>query len=434
MPKERKIKLSIITSVLSKVSTLALQLFAMPLAVKQLGAEGFVVYSMMMGVMGWLMLSSIGVGPAITIIISPLRYKKDRSSWFSSALIIAVFVSLVVFLGALILLALVDVNTIFMSTNVSSTIDVNVSFYCILIIFVLQNFCTVTDAVVLASQKQYITNSFSFLSSIVSVVFVVIYGENIALVSHLLLIILGPIVAFRLINALRLICVEGYVNLNPSLISKPQVKKLLSDGKNFLFAGSVANLILHVLPVLIVGRFYSTDFAAQYAALNQIILLGSGLVSMVCLPLIPAITESVSKGSYTWAIGVYSKLLKYVLSVLFLTIVVGCSYGSAVLSFVFNSEVTFQQSVVVSASFYFSLLMWTNVHVTILSAVGKIKKVAGYLLVKAVAVLVTICIFLWMDIEVNPFYIMVFWTLIIETFTLYSIAKEFFCAKDVVNN
>lgn len=128
MSKIKSIKFSIVTSFLSKLSTLALQLYAMPLAAKQLGADGFVIYAMMMGVMGWLMLSSAGVGPAITVIISPLSSKFDRSQWFTCAVFISTIISVIIFFIAFIFPFIIDINAIFISGAASSTIDVETSF------------------------------------------------------------------------------------------------------------------------------------------------------------------------------------------------------------------------------------------------------------------------------------------------------------------
>jgi O-antigen/teichoic acid export membrane protein len=433
MYKEKSIKISIITSFLSKLSTLALQLYAMPLAAKQLGTDGFVIYSMMMGVMGWLMLSSVGVGPAITVIISPLRSKQDRSRWFSSALFISTIISVLIFFSVFVFTFIVDIKLLFISGGAGPTIDVETSFYCILVLFILQNFCTVTDAVILASQRQYITNFLSFLSSVISLIYIMLYGADISLVSQLLLVILAPVILLRLLNAGRLLLMQRYVTLAPLTVTKLEVKRLITDGKNFLIAGSITNLILHVLPILIIGRFYDTLFSAQYVALNNIIVLGSGLVSMVCVPLIPAIAESVTTGDFNWANRVYKKLLRYVYFISALTVFFGWFFGQKLLNIFFDNTIDFQQDLVVSATLYFCLLIWTNIHVTVLSSIGEIKKIAKFLFIKAILFLITLSIFLLLNIEVNPFYVLVFWSLIIETKTLFSITRNYFCDKNTIN-
>ena len=84
MHKNTKLKLSLASSIISKVLTLSLQVIAMPIVVIQLGQGGFVLYAMLLSISSWLLLSTAGLSPAVMVKLSGLHSKEKKRSWIAS--------------------------------------------------------------------------------------------------------------------------------------------------------------------------------------------------------------------------------------------------------------------------------------------------------------------------------------------------------------
>lgn len=412
MHKNTKLKLSLASSFISKVLTLSLQVIAMPIVVMQLGQDGFVLYAMLLSISSWLLLSTAGLSPAVMVKLSGLHSKEKKRSWIASGYSLFFSIGFLVSTFSVFFSVFFDLGVLFGYEASPFTSDIQLALIVISIGFFLQCLSIVSDAIILSEQKQYVTNLAISCSALFSLTFLFLFNEQLTSPSDFILVVFMPSITLRFILGSIFLIKNKLLCITQSKTIK--VKILLRSGLRFFKAGSLTNFFLHVLPIVVIGNAYSQSTSSQYVSVNSLIVLASGLVSMLCLPLIPAIRNSIVEKDTQWLNTAISRLRKYCLLIITVSVVVGWSIASYILTMLFDKNIEYDYYFIGIASVYFSTLVWSNYSYCILSALGKINYLSRVFLAKAAFSIFTIFIFTLLNVEVNPFLIFIFYFSLFE--------------------
>lgn len=405
MDKNARLKLSLASSFISKVLTLSLQVLAMPIVVEQLGQSGFVLYAMLLSINSWLLLSTAGLSPAVMVKLSGINSIAKKRSWIASGYFLFFLIGAVVAIISVFFSAAFDLGALLGYVNSSFSNDIQLAFIIISAGFFLQCLSIVSDAIILSEQKQYVTNLSVSCSAIFSIGYLYIFSAQLTSPSDFVLVVFIPSIAVRFILGSIFLIKNELLVINQYEIIK--MKILVKNGLRFFKAGSLTNFLLHVLPVVIIGKAYSESFSSQYVSINSFIVLASSLVSMLCLPLIPALRSSIVKKDTKWLNVAISRLRKYCLLIIFIATAIGWTFANYILTKLFNENIEYNYYFVGVASIYFATLVWSNYSYCILSAFGKVEYLSHVFLVKSLCSISAIFIFTFLNIEVNPFLIFI---------------------------
>ncbi|MCO4182528.1 hypothetical protein LG195_04300 [Proteus terrae] len=401
MNRSSNLKLSVSTSLVAKVLALLLQLFTLPVAAESLRAEGLVVYTMLLSINSWLLLTTSGLSPALVVRLSGSNKATHLKRWATNGYFMFMTIGLTISTLALLLNQISDISGVLFSSeqlkDSKSSLDV------IVLIFLMQCICIGSDAIILAYQKQYLTNIALLIASLISLLLLYFARAWIDSAAILIAIVMIPSLIARLLTGLSFIVTAKTIDV--SLLRVKYQRILLKSAVEFFKAGSLTNFLLHVLPVLIIGKLYTSDFSAQYSALNSLIIIASSAFTIVCTPLLPALRDSLSKNDSIWFKKSLKKLRFYCLNLVIISLILGWTIGSFVLNYIFTNSIEFGYVYVGLAASYFATLMWSNYHYTILSAGNEVKLLSNVFMKKALTSVVVIILLALFKVEIPPFFV-----------------------------
>ncbi len=371
----RRLRYAITASLLSKVTTAGVQLIAMPVALVSLGAHGFSLLAMLTAAVGWLALSNVGFGPALVVNLAAAHATNDfekEDGIFSSAFIPVLAISTVVSSFAGLGIALAPIDSIFGPLYTPDAHTIRWGLIALVAVFFLQTNMSTFESAQAGYQEQYIYGLNATVSSIPCIVGVIIVAKYFPSPIGVLLAMNIPVVVFRFINSLFVM--GKHPRTIPSLRAFRWriCKKLARGGATFSLAGSAGNLLSHVLPVILVGRVFSADITASFAATMSAIVLASGVVSMLCTPLWPAIADSETRGDRGWARSSYHRLVWFVMVFgLFFAVFLALK-GPWLFGVWFQGRINPSRGLLAAAGLYFVALCWEASHFTILVGLRRI--------------------------------------------------------------
>ena len=112
----RQLLRALFTSFGGRIVSTFVQLIAVPVAITALGTDRFGVYAVLAAILNWVNLSSVGIGPGLTVQIVSAQAANDLDSQtnaFSTAFIASLVLAGSVILGVQLLIALVGVDRLF---------------------------------------------------------------------------------------------------------------------------------------------------------------------------------------------------------------------------------------------------------------------------------------------------------------------------------
>lgn len=415
--RNRYFRYSIASSLVSKVITAAVQIIALPIAALSLGVHGFSLYAMLIAAVGWLALSNLGIGPTLVVRLAASnvhRNFEEENHIFSSAFFSTLFVSTVVSVFAILAVWTLPVQNVFGQLYVDDLLTIRWGLTVLIALFLLQSNLSLFESAQAGYQQQYLQNLFAAASGVPCILAIWIVAKHYPTPVNLILAINLPLVLFRLINVVWVMF--RHQHLIPSLSSFRWFlcKDLVRNGVTFSLAGGIGNFLAHIFPVILVGRSFSADISAAFAATMNAIILVSGVLSMLSTPLWPAIADSVARGEREWARKAYRRLLYAVMTFAILVNLFFAVLGGWLFNLWFKGQINPSQGLLLAAGFYFVFLCWESAHFTILVGLHKIGMVSRLVFVRAVlGVLITIS-FIKMGNETVPFIAMITAIIIID--------------------
>ena len=355
--------------------TVAVQVLAMPIAIRALGSEGFALYAVLAAALSWVGLANVGIGPGLVLGIASAAARRERateSRLFTSALV-PVLVSAVA-LGLLLGIAiqLIPAANMFGPNYAQSAPTIRVGLLILLSFMLLQALLTVIEAAQIGHQEQYILNLWTMLGGLFTLVALVSVAKLTPTVVGMILAVNTPPLIARFVNSIRFMNGRRYLMPRREAFAWSDSKTLLLSGLAFSLVG-IGSFLNHQVPVILVGRTLDTLVTATFAAVMSVFMMGFGMVSMVAVPLWPAIADSLTRGEIAWARGAYRKLLFYSMLYAVLVGAVLMIAGRPVLRLWFGQGINPSESLMALLGFYFVLAMWEYVHYMVLVGLKQIR-------------------------------------------------------------
>jgi O-antigen/teichoic acid export membrane protein len=384
--RKRNLSLAVITSIISKVANTAVQVLAMPIALHALGVSRFGVYTTLAAAIGWLGLSSVGIGPGLTRKIAEAAAKEDiylEKQLTSSAFFFMLSIVLPLISFAFILIWIGNPILLFGLKYLPYLHEIREGLSALLVMFAIRMMLSIGEAAQMGYQEQYIINAWGAAGNLLCLVSLLFVTHYLPTVLGIILAVNGASTFTRLLNYLNLI-----FRKRPHLIpvfqsfNKSVLKGVIGTGIAFSLV-QLSGILSYDLSIIISGRIIGPAASARVGIMMQAVTLGMGLVAMISQPLWPAITDAATRGEKEWIYNAYKRAIKMMMAYACL---VGCvlGLGGRILVFYwFGPKVVPPFWLHFLFGIDFILEVWFHIHYIFLMGLGRIRKASILILTRS---------------------------------------------------
>lgn len=369
--RNRQLLRSIATSFFSKGVSSILQLVAMPIAIRALGADTYGIYAMLVGALAWVTMSSVGIGPGLTLRLASGRDSPDEQR----RLVTTATVLMALMAGLALAVIAVVVNTVgipnlFGERALAYEREVRQGLVAISLLLALYLVSTVIDAAQAGYQNQYVSNLWTIAANILTIGLLVLVVPRWASVVTLILAIYGPMVLARVGNCASLLLSRPYLLPRWNAVDPGVATGLIATG-GAIFLGQLASYGYHQYGAFWVGRVVGPDDAARYAVMSQVFVFSIGLITMITVPLWPAIADAYARRDGAWIWSAYRQTRRAVVA-FGLALGLGIAIaGEPVIARWISPDVAPTLSFQLLAGCFFVLDVWDNLHYSVLLGLNR---------------------------------------------------------------
>lgn len=368
-----RLQLAVVTAIASKVTSVGVQLLALPLAIRALGTHQFAVYAMMAAAAGWLTMASVGVGPSVTIRVARCKGNHRRESHLLlSGLIPVSIASLVAGTAFLAASWLLPVAVIFGEQSISDETEVRLGLTLLAAMLVIQAIASVIESAQVGYQEAHVQNLRGLTGNLLTLAAVACVALWRPTLLALIVAANGPGVVARLVNVALFLQRRKYLMAHASTWSPRESWDLVRDGISFALAGGLGAFLTIQAPVVFVGRAVHASEAASFAASMNLFVVASGLVTMVMTPLWPAIADAMVHRDALWLRASYRHLLILGLGYAFAVAAVVGLFGQVIMRYWVGAGIAMTPGLSAAWAIAFVCHVWEYLHYMWLTGAGRI--------------------------------------------------------------
>ncbi len=420
--RKRNLSLAVITSVISKIANTAVQVLAMPIALHVLGVARFGVYTSLAAAIGWLGLSSIGIGPGLTRKIAEAAAKEDyelEKRLVSSSFFFMLSIILPIVCLSYIFVWLGDPLLIFGQKYLPYLHEIRLGLSGLLFFFFLRMLLTIGEASQMGYQEQYVINSFGAAGNFLCLFSLLFITRYFPTILGIIIAVYGITTFARLCNFLVLIFkTRPYLIPTLKLYNKSLLKGVIGTGIAYSLV-QLSLILSYDLNIIVAGRIIGPSASARLGVLIQAVTLGMGMVAMITQPLWPALADAATRKEKKWIANAYHKAMKTImLYAIAVGLIIGLG-GKYLVLFWYGPKVVPSFWLHFFIGIDFLLEVWFHLHFIFLMGLGNIKKVSILIFTKSVVTLpVSVICITYFGLPGAAFSLVITMLLIV-TFTVY---------------
>ena len=367
--RDRALTSAVSTGLLSKGGAVALQLLAIPFAIRQLGLDAFGQYAAAIALFSWAGIVEGLVGQSVIRKLVPAVQRRDADAVSSIA-----FTAATVMIGAtlaVIWAAVVVFGTLsFFSAGGHPDWDY-ILVVAAALVAALRVMLAITSKVRAAFQQLHIENSLTAAANLVAAILVFAVLSYQPSPIALLLSMSVPALLAQLLNAWLLrtnsALLQGSMHFDPET-----ARELTSEG-GWLTLGQVGMLLERQLPVVLLSVWGLAELSGKYAVAVQITLMAAAPVLMFTIPFMPSVADAIAAGHDSW----WQKRLAFIhaLTVVLglLGVAVASVFGPQLLNFVFGQGEFFTHSACAALAAWIAAILAANGYYAVMCAGGKMR-------------------------------------------------------------
>ncbi len=366
----RRLKLAVFSSLASKASTIGLQLVAFPIAIRAVTPSQFATYSVLAGVLSFVWLCDLGLGPALTQRIAIANAEEDRPA--QERILASGFVAILIILVAVwgFGLAAARLGTLTPWLEARGILP-----SLILIVAAIGSVQFLSSPFLRAQagyQELHIYNLFGVAGNAVAAVALIAVARVAPSPLGFLVAVYGTAALTQLAAAAAFLwrrrpLLHGLLRPHMSLVTP-----LFADGVRFAFPQVIVPVILREGPKFMLFRQGLPIETAKYGILIQLMTLASGLIVMFTQPLFPALTDAQARGDHAWIEGTYRRASAGVGA--FCCLFIGATFvlGPSALSLYTGNKFTFGRGSLLAFGLCSALIFWNHLGLVFFQASGRL--------------------------------------------------------------
>jgi O-antigen/teichoic acid export membrane protein len=366
----RRLRLAVYSSLASKVSTVGLQLVAFPIAIRAVSPPQFASYSVMAGLLSFIGLCDLGLGPALTqrIAIAHANGEETKQArLLSSGLLVIVAILGCGWVAGAGVLHLSQLAPWLAARGISPAMVVVVA-----VIGSVQLLSSPFLRAQAGYQELHIYNLFGVAGNAVAALGLILVARLAPSPIAFLVAVYGTAALTQLATAAAFLVRRRHLLrglLSPAFSLLPP---LFLDGIQFAFPQVIVPIILREGPKLMLFRKGLLIETAKYGILIQIMTLASGLVVMFTQPLFPALTDAEARGDRPWIDATYRRARKGIGIFCWLFIAGALLAGPEALAVYTGKKFTFDHATLLAFSCCSALIFWNHLGLVFFQAAGRL--------------------------------------------------------------
>lgn len=395
----RRIRSAVVTSIASKVVTVAFQLLAIPVAVNALGSAQYGAFVIVSSILAWISLGGLGVAPGITSAVAAAfgrgsldeaRQHLSTGLAVSLAAACATAVVVVALVGALAtgwgpLRQYLDPAFLpHLPAMTAAMIVVGVA-------GLLQFPTSVFQAARAGLLEQDISNAWRVVGTLVGLAGMVAVALWAPTMPMFALALAAPAIVAGVGDSVSF--VRHHRDLVPATTSvhRGLIRPIVATGGGFL-AFSAGGFLMTGVSLVVASGSVPPEDLAPVGILFQLQGLGIGLVTMIAIPLWPSVAHADAASDREWIVRAYRRLRLVALGVG----VLGAAGFVVVLPTiarpVFGGSISFAPDLTVPFGLLFLLSCWGTLHAFVLFGLGRAGLVGVLAIVQGVLNLVVLAV------------------------------------------
>lgn len=391
--RNRRLRMAVTTSLVSKVAGAAVQLASLPLILSGLGEERYAAFLAMSAATQWTSIMGVGILPSLTRELAASAAAGDRKReqqlvgagfWFS------LLIATLVFLVAMLVIFAVDTRAMLGIGGTIERVEAQLGFATAMGLIALHFFASLAGAVRAGYQESHLTNIISLISHVfivASLILLHFVGGN--LISYIAA-IMAPLTLLLMVDMARLF--RGRTYLWPPAL--PHLADLrggtlrgLTMTSGVTWAAQIHYFLTVFLTVVIVSRWSGVQETNAFGSMMRAMVLGNSMIGLLVWPMIPALTDAWARSDVVWARRSALRLWTF-------TLVLG-SVGSGIIALFgpelvrswLGAEIEISGRMALGFALYFLGWNITFACFNMLLAIDKVQKLGWWLLAEAGAAL-----------------------------------------------
>lgn len=379
--RDRSIRLAVVTSLVSKLGSVLLQLVSIPLAVRVLGREEFGLFTMVNLALGTVSLLEIGVGPALAHGLSKAKAKGDvegQRALVSTAF--ALMLGMALLVGAFLAVVLISVplSSLFGEKFSDKEDILRPALWVGLGLFLMFFVVNLTERVREGYLEVASNNLWGAVGNVLGAIFIGVGIWFVPEVWFLVLAVQGAMILAKMGNMVA--CWKKHPATIPSTraFSKPLVPGLLTDGLSFSACFILTGFVEANFCGWMIGRFGDGPAeVALWGVFVTLTVMQLGFVVMLSTPTWPAVAEALARGDLAWARRAARRLYWFGLGFAILA-----SAGLVILGpwalgvWLGDSFAGTERAVIAAYAAYFIMHVWRHLNHVLMIGTGQVKKLA----------------------------------------------------------
>jgi len=377
----RRFRAAVASSALSKVSSVAYQVLAIPLIFASIGSAGYSQFAVALAAFAWLDPLFIGLGSAVTERISsdpsrPLS-AQTRGAFMTALAVSGALLGVFLLGGSLLLLTRAPgepVNAALVLAGLTTGLVVGGGIF---------------DSGLLGLQRSYVTNLLSFASSLVAVGATVVAAVIAPTVGAMVVATLGPVVLAKAVSGFVLYRVEPGLWGRVTDVAWRAAPKFAGRGLVFAAISFASFLSLDAGLLVVAGRLGVTQVPAAALVIRVLPLILS-IVGMITIPLWPAIAEAAGEGDVHWIVRVARRSAAFVLAYAIIAALFIVIAGGKVFGLWTGDRISMSPSILLDAGVLIVMISVENLAQTVLFGLGRAGILAAVLVFRSIVSLILV--------------------------------------------
>lgn len=367
---------AVLTSVVSKVATVAFQLIAIPVAIRALGPGQYAAFLVVSSTLAWISLGGLGVAPGVTGYVARAI---GRGSLMEARQVIATgLVMSIVSVVATAVFITVAVVVVSRGNAVGDFLDPSFLPYLpamagatlvVAVTGLVQFPTSVVQAARAGALEQHVSNVWRIVGTVVGVVGMFAVAAWAPTMTGFAMALAAPSIVAGIGDSVDFLIRHPELMPGASGFRKDLIGPLSSTGAGFL-AFSAGGFLISGLSLVLASASVPAEDLAPVGILFQLNGLGVGLVNMVAVPLWPSVAHADAAGDREWVVRAYHMLRRLAVSAGIAGAIGIVAVLPLVAEPVFGDSVSFDLGLTLPFAALFVLACWGMLHAFVLFGLG----------------------------------------------------------------
>jgi O-antigen/teichoic acid export membrane protein len=370
------------SSVVSKVATIAFQLLAIPVAVHALGPAQYGAFLIVSSILAWISLGGLGVAPGVTGFVAQAIGRgssTEARNVLSTGLVISLIAAGVTAVVVAVIIAAMAAGGgplgQYLDPSFAPYLPAMGSAMLVVAVAALIQFPTsVVQAARAGALEQHLSNAWRVVGTVAGVAGMLAVSMWAPTMVAFAAALAAPALVAGLADSFTFLRRHRELIPTASSFRRRLVGPWVGIGAGFL-AFSAGGFLITGLSLVLASSSVSPDQLAPVGILFQLQGLGVGLVSMVAVPLWPSVAHADAASDREWVVRAYRKLRGVTLGVGLTGAVAIVAILPAVAGPLFGESISFDLALTLPFAALFVLACWGMLHAFVLFGLGSARAV-----------------------------------------------------------